>query len=79
MSARSGRRAKAIQPGEGPTLRLMATVFGALEAGRGIWGFPKFLADDLAALMVGKARDELVFTGPAGGVLRVSTFPISAR
>ena len=36
--------------------------------------FPKFLADDLAALMVGKARDELVFTGPAGGVLRVSTF-----
>jgi integrase len=36
--------------------------------------FPKFLADDLAVLMVGKARDELVFTGPAGGVLRVSTF-----
>jgi integrase len=36
--------------------------------------FPKFLADELAALMVGKGREELVFTGPARGVLRVSTF-----
>lgn len=36
--------------------------------------FPKFLADQLAALMVGKGRDDLVFTSHLGGVLRVSTF-----
>jgi integrase len=36
--------------------------------------FPKFLAEELAALMVGTGREDLVFTGPAGGVLRVSTF-----
>jgi hypothetical protein len=28
--------------------------------------FPVFLADELAALMVGKSREHLVFTAPAG-------------
>ncbi|WP_051152748.1 tyrosine-type recombinase/integrase [Nocardia niigatensis] len=36
--------------------------------------FPKFLADELAALMHGKGRDALVFTSPQGAVLRVSTY-----
>jgi integrase len=36
--------------------------------------FPAFLANELAAVMVGKGRDELVFTSSAGGVLRVSTW-----
>lgn len=36
--------------------------------------FPRFLADDLAALMVGKQRDDLVFTARKGGVLRLSHF-----
>lgn len=36
--------------------------------------FPKFLAAPLAALMVGKGRDALVFTGGTGEVLRVSSF-----
>jgi integrase len=36
--------------------------------------FPRFLVDELAALMRGKSRDELVFRAPAGGVLRVSTW-----
>lgn len=34
--------------------------------------FPAFLADELAGLMVGKSRDDLVFTAREGGVLRVS-------
>ena len=34
--------------------------------------FPAVLADELAALMVGKGRDDLVFTDLRGGVLRVS-------
>lgn len=36
--------------------------------------FPRFLADDLAVAMTGKARDDLVFTAPEGGVLRIATF-----
>ena len=36
--------------------------------------FPSVLADDLAALMVGKGRDDLVFTSPTGGVLRGSNY-----
>ena len=36
--------------------------------------FPAALADDLAALMVGKGRESLVFTTPGGDVLRVSTW-----
>ena len=31
----------------------------------------RFLADDLAALMVAKKRDDLVFTARKGGVLRL--------
>ena len=36
--------------------------------------FPRFLADDLAAVMVGKRREDLVFSAPKGGVLRLSHF-----
>jgi integrase len=36
--------------------------------------FPAFLTEPLAALMVGKGRDDLVFAGEKGAVLRVSTF-----
>lgn len=36
--------------------------------------FPKFLVDELAAVMAGKGRDDLVFTAPEGGVLRLATF-----
>ena len=34
--------------------------------------FPAFLANELAALMVGKDRGDLIFTASEGGVLRVS-------
>lgn len=36
--------------------------------------FPAMLTEELAALMAGKSRDDLVFTGAAGAVLRVSTW-----
>lgn len=36
--------------------------------------FPAALADDLSALMVGKGRDDLVFTTHRGGVLRGSNY-----
>jgi integrase len=36
--------------------------------------FPVALADELAALMVGKGRDDLVFTDLRDGVLRVSNY-----
>jgi integrase len=36
--------------------------------------FPASLTDELAALMVGKGRDDLVFTGGRGQVLRVSNY-----
>jgi integrase len=36
--------------------------------------FPKFLVEDLAAQMEGKRREDLVFSAPAGGVLRIATF-----
>ena len=36
--------------------------------------FPRFLSEELAELMVGKSREDLVFSAPDGGVLRVSTF-----
>jgi integrase len=36
--------------------------------------FPASLADELAALMVGKGRDALVFTTTRGDVLRVSNY-----
>ncbi len=35
---------------------------------------PKFLRDELAAVMAGKGPGELVFTSPAGAVLRVQNF-----
>jgi integrase len=55
------------------------------EAGRLTWStpktgerrsvpFPASLAEELAALMVGKGREELVFTNLRGGVLRGSNF-----
>jgi integrase len=36
--------------------------------------FPASLADELAALMVGKGREDLVFTTARGGVLRASNY-----
>jgi integrase len=53
--------------------------------GRSVWStpksherrsvpFPRFLSEELAALIVGRSREDLVFTAPDGGVLRVSTF-----
>ena len=36
--------------------------------------FPAVLADETAALMVGKGRDDLVFTDMRGGVLRNSNY-----
>lgn len=36
--------------------------------------FPASLADELSALMVGKSRDDLVFTSRRGEVLRVSNY-----
>lgn len=36
--------------------------------------FPAFLAEPLAVLMQGRGRDDLMFAGPKGAVLRVSTF-----
>lgn len=36
--------------------------------------FPAVLCDELAALMIGKARDDLVFTDQRGGVLRNSNW-----
>ncbi|MGH3635814.1 MAG: tyrosine-type recombinase/integrase [Mycobacterium sp.] len=36
--------------------------------------FPAFLAEELATLMVGKDRDDLVFSAADGGVLRVSNW-----
>jgi integrase len=36
--------------------------------------FPKVLTDELSALMVGKGRDDLVFTDMRGGVLRNSNW-----
>ena len=55
------------------------------ESGKLVWStpktgerrsvpFPASLADELAALMVGKGRDDLVFTNLRGGVLRGSNF-----
>lgn len=36
--------------------------------------FPRFLVVELAARMEGRNRGDLVFTAPAGGVLRIATF-----
>ena len=58
---------------------------GVTESGGLVWStpktherrsvpFPAVLADELSALMVGKGRDELVFTDMRGGVLRNSNW-----
>ena len=55
------------------------------EAGKLVWStpktgkrrsvvFPASLTEELAALMVGKTREDLVFTNLSGGVLRGSNF-----
>ena len=36
--------------------------------------YPAFLADQLAPLMAGKSRDDIVFTGELGEILRVSNY-----
>ncbi|MEE2855409.1 MAG: site-specific integrase [Actinomycetota bacterium] len=36
--------------------------------------FPRFLSEDLARRMAGKGRDDVVFSAPGGGVLRIATF-----
>lgn len=58
----------------------VAEVSGRLEWGppktwerRGV-PLPTFLVDEVAELMVGKGRDELVFTAPKGGVVRLDTW-----
>lgn len=33
--------------------------------------FPRFLVDDLTVLLAGKGPEDLVFTAPEGGVLRL--------
>jgi integrase len=61
--------------------RLVNISRSVAECGTLVWGtpktgerrsvpFPASLADELAALMVGKGRDDLVFTGTRGAVLR---------
>ncbi len=35
---------------------------------------PRFLVDDVAALAAGRGRDDLLFTAPEGGVLRLGNF-----
>jgi integrase len=68
-------------------LRRRATIAESVTAVNGVltWGTPKghehrdvpiprFLVEDLAAYVAGKAPDELVFDAPHGGVLRASNF-----
>ncbi|OHT80483.1 site-specific integrase [Mycobacteroides chelonae] len=67
-------------------LRRRVNISRSVTEARGlVWGtpktwerrsvpFPASLTDELAALMVGKARDELVFTDMRGGVLRNSNY-----
>lgn len=73
-------------------LRRRASIVESVTLVRGVqtWGTPKgherrevpiprFLVDELAAHVAGKARDELVFTGPrAGGALRAQVFQRAA-
>lgn len=58
----------------------VAEVSGKLEWGppktwerRGV-PLPEFLVDQVAALMVGKGRDDLVFTSPRGEAMRLNTW-----
>jgi integrase len=63
--------------------RVLITRAVAEVRGKAVWStpksherrsvpFPAFLANELAALMVGKGRDGLLFTSPEGSMLRVS-------
>ncbi|GAB4942243.1 site-specific integrase [Mycobacterium avium subsp. hominissuis] len=36
--------------------------------------FPRFLSEELARRMAGKGREDLVFSAPGGGALRIATF-----
>ena len=76
----------ALRVGDVDMLRRRANVSRSVtEAGRLIWRapktgerrsvpFPAVLADELAALMVGKGRDDLLFTNTRGGVLHGAHF-----
>jgi site-specific recombinase XerC len=77
----------ALRVGRIDFLRRRASIVESVTAvkGRLEWGTPKdherrdlplprFLADALAAHVAGKDRDELVFTGEKGGVLRAQVF-----
>ena len=77
----------ALKIGSFDMLRRRVTVTEAVAEvrGRHVWDtpksherrsvpFPAFLAPPLAALMEGRGRDDLMFAGPKGAVLRVSTF-----
>lgn len=77
----------ALRVGRVDLLRRRADIAEAVTEvnGRQLWGtpkghgarvvpFPGFLADELAAHLAGKARDELVFPGRQGGALRVGVF-----
>jgi len=77
----------ALKIGSFDMLRRRVTVTEAVAEVRGrlVWDtpksherrsvpFPAFLAPPLAALMEGRGRDDLMFAGPKGAVLRVSTF-----
>ncbi len=77
----------ALKIGSFDMLRRRVTVTEAVAEVRGrlVWDtpksherrsvpFPAFLAPPLAALMEGKGRDDLMFAGAKGAVLRVSTF-----
>jgi integrase len=71
-------------------LRRVNVSRSATESGGLVWSMPKTwerrsvpfpaaLADELAALMVGKGRDDLVFTGRRGGVRRKSNWRAGVR
>lgn len=78
----------ALRVGRLDLMRRRATIAESVTevGGRGlVWGTPKgherrnvpvhrFLIDELAAHVVGKAADALVFTAPHGGTLRVRDF-----
>lgn len=77
----------ALRVGDFDTLRRRVNVSRGVAEVKGalVWSTPKdherrgvpypsILAEELAALMAGKGRDELVFTGAEGAVLRVSTW-----
>src|SRR4051812_26655782 len=81
----------ALRVGRLDLLRRRADIVESVTLVRGVqtWGTPKgherrsvpvsrFLVDELAAHVAGKARDELVFTGEKGGALRTQVFQRAA-